>query len=78
MLSPLSCLEFTTLCPYILFQNYYSVQIVLTEHVSSTTESNEFELILINAFLNQCVVNSLSTFSDNFWFQEALPVALSA
>ena len=62
MLSPLSCLEFTTLCPYILFQNYYSVQIVLTEHVSSTTESNEFELILINAFLNQCVVNSLSTF----------------
>ena len=29
---------------------------------SSTTESNEFELILINAFLNQCVVNSLSTF----------------
>ena len=62
MLSPLSCLEFTTLCPYILFQNYYSVQIVLAEHVSSTTESNEFELILINAFLNQCVVNSLSTF----------------
>ena len=45
MLSPLSCLEFTTLCPYILFQNYYSVQIVLTEHVSSTTESNEFKLI---------------------------------
>ncbi len=79
MLSPLSCLEFTTLCPYILFQNYYSVQIVLTEHVSSTTESNEFELILINAFLNQCVVNSLSTFFRQLLVPgEALPVALSA
>ena len=49
MLSPLLFRVYNSL-PYILFQNYYSVQIVLTEHVSSTTESNEFKLIFAYAF----------------------------
>ena len=45
----------------ILLKNNHTVQEILAEHVLSTAEAYEFELVLINAFSNQSIVNHLST-----------------
>ena len=50
----------------LLFQDNYTVQEVLAEHVFSTSESYELKLVFTYTFCNQSIVNNLSTLFRQF------------